>query len=67
MTMVFSAACNDFIVMANDCAVVKDFSDGHDMYLIFKFCRLESSAGTSTSTMLQSIVDAQIAMNLLAV
>lgn len=32
MTMVFSTACNDFIVMANDCAVVKDFADGHVEY-----------------------------------
>ncbi len=32
MTMVFSAAYNKFIVMANDCAVVKDFTDGHVEY-----------------------------------
>lgn len=32
MTMVFSAACNNFIVMANDCAVVNDFEDGHVEY-----------------------------------
>ncbi len=32
MTMVFSIAFPDFIVMANDCAVVKDFADGSAEY-----------------------------------